>query len=348
MKLKEKGVWIVVGSICLLFVMGGTLYAAKLENKLVVRTEADATLASMLEKSFEQKYPGTDVIITTMGSGESFVKSFAEFPNPQADILTTKIYYFIKGIKDSKDQRGEVMFMAYKSPKRANQIPSLLDEDGYYQVERWAARAIIYWEDTAKRFGMPKGLKDLLTWKGKFDYADPVRYGSGFSFLQTAIQDMGGYENPMGGIEYLKKLHKVYDIKNPATSILVQMFETREIDAHWNFDIFLYRLTKKGLSVKAIYPEEGTIISSNCVGILANCKHSNAAKAWIDFVLSEDTQKMITQQTYYRTAGKDVKIPEEMVKYPIPNADKINFQVPIELIAEKTKEYKRLFEEHVR
>jgi len=347
MNSKKKRFGIVLVIIGLLFMMGETLYADNLEKEVVVRTEADATLASMLEKAFEQKHPGVDAVVITMGSSDSFVKSFSEFPNVQADILTTKKYYFIKGIKDSMDKFGEAMFMPYESPMRANQIPELVDKDGYYQVERWATRAIIYWEDAFKKFGAIKGLNDLLTWKGKFDYADPIQYGSGFSFLQTVIQDIGGYENPMLGIEYLKKLYKSQDMKNPNTSVLVQMFETREIDAHWNFDIFVYRLKEKGLSVGAIYPEEGTIIDSNCVGILANCKNPNAAKAWIDFILSEDTQKMITEQTYYLTAGKDVKLPQVMTDYLIPNADKINLNIPDELVAEKTTEWKRLFEENI-
>jgi len=347
MKLKKNGLLIFLVIIGLMFMMVEAIYAADLENKVVVRTEADATLASMLEKSFEQKYPGVDAVIITMGSSDSFVKSFTEFPNVQADILTTKKYYFIKGIKDSMKKFGEAMFMPYKSPMRVNQIPDLVDKEGYYQVERWAARAIICNEDAAKKFGVPKGLNDLLTWEGKFDFADPIQYGSGFSFLQTVIQDIGGYENPMPGIEYMKKLYKAHDIKNAATSVLTQMLETGEIDAMWNFDIFLYRLREKGVLVEASYPEEGTVISCNCVGILANCQHPNAAKAWIDFVLSENTQKMITEQTYYRTPGKNIELPQAMRKYIIPNADKINFNIPDELVAEKTNEWKRIFEDNV-
>ncbi len=56
---------------------------------------------------------------------------------------------------------------------------------------------------------------------------------------------------------------------------------------------------------------------------------------------------MITEQTYYRTAGKDVQLPQGMTEYLIPNADKINLDIPEELVAEKTTEWKRLFEENI-
>jgi len=78
--------------------LGTAASQGKLEKELVVRTEAHQELCMMLKKEFEKLHPGTEVIITNMDSSVSFKKSFSEMPNPQADILTTKTYFFIQGI----------------------------------------------------------------------------------------------------------------------------------------------------------------------------------------------------------------------------------------------------------
>jgi iron(III) transport system substrate-binding protein len=331
---------------------------AGLENELVVRSEADETTANGLKTLFEKKYPGTKVIMASaMPSAQSYMKSFSELPSPQADILTTKTYYFIRGIKDARKKHNIDMFMGYKSPQRARLIPALMDKDGFWYVERWDARTIVYWADAAEKYGDVNSLQDLLTWKGSFEYADPIKTGSGFSFLQTVIQDFGpkknapdadrwmsGYLNPQGGIDFIAKLEKARKMAHPGTSTMVQLFSRKEIDAHWNFENYYHRYKLgRGYKVKACYPKEGTIISTNSVGILNNCRHPNAAKAWIDFVLSKETQEWITKNTYYKTAGKDVKLPEDMLGNAVPHPERINLDIPEELIAEKTKQYKEMW-----
>lgn len=326
----------------------GAARAAEIEKELVVRTEADKTTISGLVALFEKKYPGTKVIWTTMGSSESLVKSFREMPNPQADILTTKAFLMIKGIGDSMKQHGQAMFEPYKSKERARLDPRLIDKDGHWQTERWAARVIIYHEDAAKKYGDIKCLKDLLTWKGSFEYADPIKTGAGFSAVLTMIQNFGGWEKPEGGIDFAAKLAKARKMNNPETSTMIQMFTRKEIDAHWNFDIYFYRLMlQRKIPVRAVYPCEGTIFDANAVAILRNAKNPKAARAWVDLVLSKEAQAWIVANTFYRTAAKVEALPPEMKKIMIPGEERIRFDVPWNTIAERTTQYKQLWESRV-
>lgn len=359
MKRRDHSLFIgVFLTIFLVAFLGAQGISAELEKELVVRTSADAEQANALKALFEKKHPGTKVIMAVaMGSAKSFTKCFTELPNPQADILTSKTWYFIRGTEDARKKHGIDMFMAYKSPQRARLNPALLDKDGFYNVERYDNRAIIYWADAAEKYGDIDSFQDLLTWKGSFEYADPIKTGAGFSFVQTVIQDFGpkknapdaerwmsGYLNPQGGIDFIAKLEKARKMAHPHTSTMVQMFARKEIDAHWNMESYYHRFRlARGYKLKACYPKEGTIITAATTGILNNCRNPNAAKAWIDFILSKEAQDWITNNIYYKTPAMDLKLPEQMLAHAIPHPERINVNVPEELIAEKTKQYKEMW-----
>lgn len=347
---KHSWRWVIgLAVMALLSAMERAPAAEKLESELIVRTEADVKTISGLAKMFEAKYPATKVIYTaSMPSSESFVKSFNEMPNPQADILTTKAFFFIKGVSDSRQQHGQVMFEAYLSPERKRQNAKLMDQEGYWQTERWAARAIVYWADAAAKHGEINCWKDLLTWKGNFEYADPIKSGAGFSAVLGMVQAFGDWEKPEGAVEFGAKLEKARKMHHPGTDTMIQLFTRKELDAHWNFDIYYYRLAlQRGLKVKAVYPCEGTIIDANAVGILRNAPHPKAARAWIDFVLSREAQEWLTGETFYRTAGLDVKLKPEMEAIKIAHEDRIRYDMPWELIAKMTPKYKELWEQKV-
>ena len=55
-----------------------------------------------------------------------------------------------------------------------------------------------------------------------------------------------------------------------------------------------YQYNQKGASLKFIIPEEGVLLLPQNTFILAKAPHSNAARLWIDFVLSEDGQRILT------------------------------------------------------
>jgi iron(III) transport system substrate-binding protein len=334
----------------------------KLEKELIVRTAANVELLTMMKKEFEKLHPETQVTITNMDSSVSFKKSFSEMPNPQADILMTKKYLFIQGLVDSQKKFGFPMFEKYLSPERKRMVPALMDKEGYYQTERWGARAILYNTDAEKKYGVIDSFADLLNWKGSFDYPNPITTGAGFSAIQTMIQDFPkdksgtqreiwkrGYENPIGGIEYAAALKKTHpNMSFAGTQALGQQFTRGDLDAMWDFDVWYYMgVIKRNLKIKAVYPKEGTIISTNDVGILKNCSHPNAARAWIDFLLSKKFQSLVMETTYYRTPGKDVQLPAAMKQIEIANAERINLEVDEEYVARRTKEYKALWEEKV-
>jgi ABC-type Fe3+ transport system substrate-binding protein len=283
-----------------------------------------------------------------MGSMESLVKSYREMPNPQADILTTKAHLLIKGNNDSLKKFGKPMFEPYKTKNLDRLNKELIDPDYLWYTERWFGRALIIHEDAVKKYGEISCLEDLLKWGGSFDYADPIKTGAGFSAVLTFIQNFGGWDEPMGGIEFAKRLERSRTMNHPGTSTMTQMFIRKELDAHWNADIYIWRIgLTKGIPIRAVYPCEGSIYSHNAVSILRGAKHPKAARAWVDHTTSKEIQEWITKTTYTRTAATDVELPPEMAKIPVKGSKNIVYDIPWTKVAENTIEYKKLWQQHV-
>ena len=322
--------------------------AADLEDALVIRTDADDKVMSHLVKTFEAKYPGTKVSYTGMNSMESLVKSFHEMPVPQADILTTKAHLLIKGNDDSMAKFGHPMLEAYKTKNIDRLNKGLIDPNYLWYTERWFGRAIILREEAVKKYGEVKCLKDLLTWGGSFEYADPIKTGSGFSAVLTFIQNFGGWDNPQGGIDFAAKLERAKQMNHPGTSTVNQLFIRGDIDAMWNADMLVWRIgLDQGVPLRAVYPCEGSIYSHNAVSILRGAKHPKAARAWVDHVTTKDIQKWLTKTTYNQTAATDIELPAEMAKITIEGSENIVYDIPWQKVADRTTQYKKMWQEQV-
>jgi iron(III) transport system substrate-binding protein len=57
-----------------------------------------------------------------------------------------------------------------------------------------------------------------------------------------------------------------------------------------------YQMNQKGAKLKFVFPAEGVMLLAPSTFILAKAPHPNAAKLWIDFVLSEIGQKILTEE----------------------------------------------------
>lgn len=56
-----------------------------------------------------------------------------------------------------------------------------------------------------------------------------------------------------------------------------------------------YQMNKKGAKLKFVFPKEGVMLLAPSTFILAKAPHPNAAKLWIDFILSETGQQILTE-----------------------------------------------------
>jgi ABC-type Fe3+ transport system substrate-binding protein len=69
----------------------------------------------------------------------------------------------------------------------------------------------------------------------------------------------------------------------------------------------MIRRGAKGAPVKPVYPKEGLIIKLSPVGICGKAAHPNAARLWLDWEHSAESQALIAEFGGYPPVRKDVK-----------------------------------------
>ncbi len=82
-----------------------------------------------------------------------------------------------------------------------------------------------------------------------------------------------------------------------------------------------YQFNQRGAKLKFVLPKEGVVLLPQAMFILKNAPHPNAAKLWVDFVLSETGQKLLVEKEALISgrSGFTSPIPEYS-----PSIDKLN------------------------
>ena len=99
-----------------------------------------------------------------------------------------------------------------------------------------------------------------------------------------------------------------------------------------------YQYNQKGANLKFILPEEGVVLLPQTMFILKKAPHPNAAKLWVDFILSEEGQNIVVK-------GEAMISGREGFKSPLPEyAPPINSLklIPVDWKSLSTEELKKI------
>lgn len=190
----------------------------------------------------------------------------------------------------------------------------------YYSFALWTP-TFIYNSDQIKN--PPRSYADLLTAEGRLSYDNPVSSASGMIFLVGAILANGGtVQNPEPGFAYLKKLRSRI-VTNPASGgESLSLVSKGEIGlaVHYS-EPNMYNKYFKSAPINMVVPKEGMPLSALSVGVSKYAPQAEAAKRFVDFLLSKEAQQLLAGR-YFRPVRTDIVIPPEVkAKYP-ENYDK--------------------------
>ena len=143
----------------------------------------------------------------------------------------------------------------------------------------------------------PKTLADLLDpkWKGRIAWTnDPTTAGPP-GFIGTVLTSMGQDK----GMEYLKRLAQQKIVNVPASQrvVLDQVISGQYPVALMTFDYHSVISAEQGAPVQW-QPIEPVAQLPNPMGLMRNAPHPNAARLFIEYVLSEDGQRVFRDANY--------------------------------------------------
>lgn len=270
--------------------------AQKLSGTLVIYSAGPDELAKNIQDGFEKK-TGVKVELFQSTNGKILSRLEAEKDNPAADVVV------LASLSSAQGLMKQGLTLPYKEAKNADKLFNQWSEkDGNYFSYSLSALGIAYNTNLVKT--PPTSLTDLTKeeWKDKVNIPDPSQSGSAADFITGYISSNGEagwnlfneYKN--NGVLMAGANQEALDpVLTGAKSIVVS-----------GVDYMTYSAKAKGEAIDLVYPKEGTVISARPALILKSSKNVENAKAFIDYLLSDEAQKMVSD-AYLLPGRTDIK-----------------------------------------
>lgn len=260
---------------------------ADVTGKLVLYTSQPNEDAQKTVDAFKAKYPGVDVQWTRDGTTQVMAKLAAEFAAgaPQPDVLLLADMVTMQSLK----QDGRLM--AYPEADAARFDKGLMDPDKTYFSTKLITTGIMYNTSAPMK---PTSYKDLLKPEAKGKIAMPSPLNSGAAAIQmdaiTADPDLGW--------QYYQGLADQGAVAQGGNGPAYKAIASGEKLYGFIVDYLPIRGQAKGAPVAFVAPSEGLTAVTEPVAILKTAKNVPAAKAFVDFLLSTDGQKLAADMGY--------------------------------------------------
>lgn len=298
----------------------GMTGAALAEGELTICSPNSDGLLSIIP-TFEEK-TGIKVTVESMGSGDCMKRIANELENPTFDLMYGGSLANYVANKD--------LFQEYYSPEDKNLMPEYQNKLGYCTNYTVDGSVLLVNTDLLAELGIEvNGYKDLLQpeLKDKIVSADPVNSSSAFCQVTNMLLAMGGYESDEAW-QYVKDLYTNVNGKiTSSSSAVYKGVQNGEYVVGLTYEDPCVTLLKSGATnIKIIYPVEGTVFLPAQIGIVKNCKNLDSAKAFVDFMLSEEAQVFLAENTTSRpirevNAGNEFMTPMSEIHLIFEDSD---------------------------
>jgi iron(III) transport system substrate-binding protein len=146
--------------------------------------------------------------------------------------------------------------------------------------------------DYLKRYNLaePKSWKDLLNpiYRGHIVMCTPTRSGSTHMMAEIVLQGMGA--DP--GWAYFRQMAANVALFTSRSGDVINDINKGEHGIGLVVDYYGFESAVAGLPVKLVYPSDYSLANPDSIAILAGAPHPEAAKAFLDYLMSEEGQKL--------------------------------------------------------
>jgi iron(III) transport system substrate-binding protein len=271
--------------------------AAQAGGKLVLYTSQPDRDAQRTVEGFRKKNPGVEVEIFRSGTTEVMSKLMAEIAAgaPRADVLLIADALSMERLKAA----GELQ--AYPGADVRELPPDAYDKAKTYFGTKLITTGIIVNRQATMK---PASWKDLLKPEAKGQVALPSPLYSG-----AAAIHMGAlHASAALGSDYYEKLAKNGAVALRGNGAVLNAVAGGQKMYGIIVEFMALNAKAKGSPVDFVFPAEGVSIVTEPTAILRGTKNPEAARAFVDFLLSKDGQELAMSQGYF-PARKDVNPP---------------------------------------
>ena len=302
----------------------------KVEGTLQFYTSQPDTDATELVKQFNVKYPDVDVKTFRSGTEEVIGKILAEKEagSIQADVLLVADSVTFANLKEQD------LLESYESAEYKDIPAEFVDEDYMYAGTKVMSTVLAV--NTEKVKDLPTSWDVLTAPENKDLSIMPSPLYSGAAAYNVGVmtrQDKFGWDF----YEKLKE-NKVTVVQGNGAALKAVL--GGEKSYAMVVDFIITRAKAEGSPVEIVYPEEGVPVITEPIGLMKDAKNRTAAKAFIDFVMSEEGQK-VAMDIGYTPIRKGMQAPEGL-----KTIDEINvISAPLDELNKAREDEKRKFKQ---
>lgn len=260
-------------------VAGLALTSAALAQSVTVYTAGPADLIEELAAGFTEE-TGIEVGVFQATTGQVMARLEAEAANPVADILISA------SMDTAIDFAEQGLLLDYQSPN-AETVPDFLKSDNWV-VQGISALAIAWNPDSGTP--RPSDWSDLTgeDYTDMVTMPDPASSGSAYELVAALVSDDNiGWDL----FEGLAENQTIVPGANAAA--LNPVLQGAKAVVFGAVDYISFNNQQAGETIEVIFPESGTVVAPRPMMILNSTQNADEAKAFIDYVLSEEGQAMV-------------------------------------------------------
>lgn len=289
-------------SVFLLAGCGGKSANNSEQHKLIIYTSMKDTLIGSIVEGFKKEHPNIEVEYKTAGAGKLMQKIAEERISGkiQADVIWTS------EVPDFYQMKEDGLLAEYTPTAFKDILNPFPDYDGFFTAARLGTLGIVI--NTDKVAAPPVSWEDLASdelYENSFGIADPALSGTAFMSIALLKKQFGW--------GYMERLHKHGAVKCEGSSQVVDRTASGKLVACLGVDYVAASKIDAGAHLAIVYPKEMIVVPSP-IAIFKNTDDMEAAKAFVEYMLSKEAQQKIADVGTI-PVRTDVTIPE---KYHLP------------------------------
>ena len=277
--------------------------AAKKEGKLVVYGATDSKAVLPLVKDFNALYPGISVEYNDMNSTEVYNRFISEVAagGATADVLWSS----------AMDLQIKLAAGGYAMPYKSvevGKIPGWAAWKDMAYGTTFEPAAFVYNKRLVTGAEIPQTHADFARiiaqpkFKDKVTTYDIEKSGVGFMFMTQDAQDFPQF----GALEQAFGTAQVR-VQSSTGTMLERISSGENLIGYNVLGSYALVRAKTDPSLGVVLPKDYTLVMSRIQFISKTAKHPNAAKLWIDYILSQRGQTVIANDAKLYAIRTDVK-----------------------------------------
>lgn len=280
------------------FLLGTLTSGLAVEGTLTLYTSQPNNDAQQTVDAFMEMHPDVQVTFVRDGTTTliSRLKAELEAGASPADVL------LIADSVTMEDLARDGALMAYPEADVSDYDPEIQDPERMWFPTKLITTGIVYNTNAAMQ---PSSWDDLLSEDARGQVAMPSPLTSGAALIHTQAI-VGNLDH---GWSYYEQLAENGAQASGGNGGVLQAVAGGEKMYGMIVEFMPIREKVKGAPVEFVFPQEGVSAISEPVAILAGTQNPDAAKAFVDFLISRDGQEMAAAQGYM-PAHPDVSAPE--------------------------------------